>query len=56
MEIIDSQLFNYKQSWIFEISWNNNNKKEKFIGCGKSKKDATNLVLHLAEESILKLL
>ena len=55
-EINNSQFHNNKESWIFEISWTNSNgKKEKFIDCGKTKREASNLAINLAEDSITKL-
>lgn len=54
-EIINSPYYSKSDSWIFEISWNND-KLEKFVGCGKSKKEAVDLTLNLAEDTIFKLI
>lgn len=52
---IISPYYSNNNSWIFEISWNND-KKEKFIGCGRSKKEAVDIALNLAEDTIIKLI
>ena len=51
-ETIDSPYFTDKQAWIFTFSYTYEGKQYSYTHCGRSKKEALNLVLEKASEHL----